>query len=99
MRTLDLDGVRTLLEYERGHGNRLPVVTVPQDRTAQLEQGARPRPTPPSRAERAGAAAHIELMIDRIVGPSSTMKSTGRMQTISGKITLTGICMAFSSAR
>jgi hypothetical protein len=32
-------------------------------------------------------------------GPSSTMNSVGRMQRISGKITLTGICIAFSSAR
>jgi hypothetical protein len=42
VRTLDLDGVRTLLDYERGHGNRLPVVTVLQNRVTQLEQGAQP---------------------------------------------------------
>ena len=32
-------------------------------------------------------------------GPSSTMNRVGRMQRISGKITFTGICIAFSSAR
>ena len=42
VRTLDLAGVRALLEYERGHGNRFPVVTVLQNRVTQLEQGAQP---------------------------------------------------------
>jgi hypothetical protein len=42
VRTLDLDGVRALLDYERGHGDRLPVVTVLENRLTQLEQGAQP---------------------------------------------------------
>src|SRR5665811_1052370 len=38
-------------------------------------------------------------MMPMTPGPMTTMNSTGRMQSMSGKITLTGICIALASAR
>ncbi len=40
IRSLDSAGVTTLLEYERAHGNRLPVVQVLERRLAGLRDGA-----------------------------------------------------------
>jgi hypothetical protein len=42
IRTLDVAGLRTVLEYERAHGNRAPAVTVMQNRLTELERGAQP---------------------------------------------------------
>jgi hypothetical protein len=42
IRSLDAAGVQTLLDYEKGHGNRLPVVTVLQNRLTSLHEGAQP---------------------------------------------------------
>jgi hypothetical protein len=42
IRTLDRDGLSTLLDYERRHGNRLPVTELMQARLAELESGAEP---------------------------------------------------------
>jgi hypothetical protein len=42
IRSLDAAGVQTLLDYEKGHGNRLPVVTVLQNRLTSLREGAQP---------------------------------------------------------
>jgi hypothetical protein len=42
IRTLDAAGLETLLEYERAHGNRLPVVTVMENRLSSLRDGAQP---------------------------------------------------------
>jgi hypothetical protein len=42
IRTLDAAGVETLLEYERAHGNRLPVVEVLRNRLSALHEGAQP---------------------------------------------------------
>lgn len=42
VRTLDADGVETLLAYERAHGDRLPVVNVLEQRLEQLRAGAEP---------------------------------------------------------
>ncbi len=39
VRTLDAAGVQTLLEYERAHGNRLPVVEVLENRLRALREG------------------------------------------------------------
>ncbi|QCW49803.1 hypothetical protein FE634_04150 [Nocardioides dongxiaopingii] len=40
IRSLDADGVTALLDYERAHGDRLPVVQVLQHRLTELEDGA-----------------------------------------------------------
>ena len=42
IRMLDAQGLETLLEYERGHANRLRVVTIMENRLAELRQGAQP---------------------------------------------------------
>jgi hypothetical protein len=42
IRTLDADALRTLLEYERGHANRIQVVTVMESRLTGLREGAQP---------------------------------------------------------
>jgi hypothetical protein len=42
IRTLDAQGLETLLEYERAHANRLQVVTVMENRLSALREGAQP---------------------------------------------------------
>jgi hypothetical protein len=42
VRTLDADGVQTLLGYERAHGNRVQVVVVLKNRLASLKAAAQP---------------------------------------------------------
>jgi hypothetical protein len=42
IRTLDRPGLQRLLEYERAHAHRLQVVTIMENRLAELEQGAQP---------------------------------------------------------
>jgi hypothetical protein len=48
IRSLDQAGVENLLEYERAHGNRAPVVTVLGNRLAALRSGAQPSDGDPS---------------------------------------------------
>jgi hypothetical protein len=50
IRTLDAAGVRTVLEYERAHGDRLPVVTVLEQRLTSLREGAEPSGGDPAAA-------------------------------------------------
>jgi hypothetical protein len=42
IRTLDADALGTLLEYERAHGNRLPVTELMGTRLDELRSGAEP---------------------------------------------------------
>lgn len=42
IRTLNLAGLQTLLDYERAHANRLQVVTIMEHRLASLQKGAEP---------------------------------------------------------
>ncbi|SFK87832.1 hypothetical protein [Geodermatophilus ruber] len=42
IRMLDADGVQKLLDYERAHGNRLPVVLVMESWLEELREGAQP---------------------------------------------------------
>ena len=50
IRTLDATGVRTLIDYEKAHGNRLPVVTVLENRLTSLQEGAQPSGGDPAAA-------------------------------------------------
>jgi hypothetical protein len=50
IRSLDAAGVETLLEYEKSHGNRLPVVTVLENRLTSLHEGAQPSGGDPAAA-------------------------------------------------
>ncbi|PZE84228.1 hypothetical protein [Curtobacterium sp. MCBD17_032] len=47
VRPLDRDQLQTLLDHERGHGDRLPVVQVLTSRIAALDAGAEPTGTVP----------------------------------------------------
>jgi hypothetical protein len=42
IRMLDAEGVQTLLEYERAHGNRANAVTILENRLSALREGAQP---------------------------------------------------------
>jgi hypothetical protein len=42
IRTLDAQGLQTVLEYEKAHANRLQVVTVMENRLSSLRDGAQP---------------------------------------------------------
>ena len=59
VRTLDADGVRELLAYERAHGDRLPVIEALGQRLDELHGGAEPSGGSPSgdAPEKAGPPA------------------------------------------
>jgi hypothetical protein len=42
IRTLDATGLQTLLDYEKGHANRIQVVSAMQTRLGSLKDGAQP---------------------------------------------------------
>ena len=42
IRGLDANGLATLLDYERHHGNRVPVISVLEARLNELDAGAEP---------------------------------------------------------
>jgi len=42
IRTLDAGGLTTLLNYERDHGNRVPVISVLEARLRELDAGEKP---------------------------------------------------------
>ncbi|MET7935583.1 hypothetical protein [Streptomyces sp. NPDC005322] len=48
IRPLNADDLRRLLEYERAHADRLPVIEVLTARLRQLESGAAPSPGEPA---------------------------------------------------
>ena len=50
IRSLDAAGIETLLRYEKAHGNRLPVVTVLENRLTSLREGAQPSSGDPAAA-------------------------------------------------
>jgi hypothetical protein len=79
IRTLDSDGITTLLAYEREHGNRLPVITVLENRLAELREGARPTEGSPSsvRPEQAPAPSGKEHASPQTQGPTINPPSQG----------------------
>src|SRR5919112_3054800 len=42
IRTLDAEGLTSLLNYERNHGNRVPVISMLEARLSELDAGAKP---------------------------------------------------------
>ncbi|RBY95506.1 hypothetical protein DQ237_13275 [Blastococcus sp. TF02-8] len=50
IRTLDVQGLETVLEYEKAHANRLQVVMVMENRLRSLRQGAQPSGGDPAAA-------------------------------------------------
>ena len=50
IRTLDATGLQTLLDYEKGHANRIQVVAAMQTRLSSLKDGAQPSGGDPNAA-------------------------------------------------
>jgi hypothetical protein len=50
IRTLDAAGLQTLLDYEKGHANRIQVVSAMQTRLSSLKDGAQPSGGDPNAA-------------------------------------------------
>ena len=50
IRTLDTAGLQTLLDYEKGHANRIQVVSAMQTRLGSLKDGAQPSGGDPAAA-------------------------------------------------
>ena len=79
IRTLDVAGVQTLLDYERAHGDRAPVVTVLENRLGALREGASPSggdPTAPA-AEAPPAAVGGSKVSEATTGPKMNPPSQG----------------------
>ncbi len=51
IRTLDADGLRAVMDYERAHAARLHVLQVLEHRLDQLEEGAQPSGGDPAAAQ------------------------------------------------
>jgi len=79
VRSLDQDGVSRLLEYERAHGDRLPVVEVLQARLDGLREGAEPSGGSPDAAapEAAPPAAAGSPVSPATEGPKINPPSHG----------------------
>jgi len=58
VRQLDADGLEKILAYERAHGNRMPVLTVLQQRLDEVRQGATPSGGDPDAAPPQGETRH-----------------------------------------
>ena len=56
---LDADGVRALLDYEKAHGNRLPVIQVLEHRIDALQNGAEPSGTIPASMPEVSTGADV----------------------------------------
>ncbi|WP_104524015.1 hypothetical protein [Blastococcus atacamensis] len=79
IRTLDLQGLETLLEYERAHANRVQVVTIMENRAQSLREGAQPSggdPAAPA-ADDPGHAAGGSKASEATTGPAMNPPSQG----------------------
>ena len=79
IRTLDADGLQTVLAYEREHANRLQVVTVMENRLSALRDGAQPSggdPAAPA-ADDPAHAATTSRVSEATSGPPVNPPSQG----------------------
>ena len=79
IRTLEAADLQTLLDYEKAHGNRLPVVQVLQNRLTALHQGAQPSGGDPAAIapEAAAGAAGGSKVSEATSGPPMNPPSHG----------------------
>jgi hypothetical protein len=79
VRTLDTDAVEELLAYERGHANRLPVVSMLEARLTQLREGAQPSGGSPhgTQPEQASDPTDTEPASPQTQGPPVNPPSQG----------------------
>jgi hypothetical protein len=79
VRTLDGAEVATLLDYEREHGQREPVITILEERLSALERGAEPSGGSPlgARPEDASPPEGPEQASPQTTGPPINPPSQG----------------------
>ncbi len=78
IRTLEAANLQTLLDYEKAHGNRLPIVEVMENRLQALREGAQPSggdpaavPTPEAGPGAAGGSKVSEATSGPPMNPPS----------------------------
>lgn len=79
IRTLDATGLQTLLDHERGHANRLQVVTAMEHRLRALQEGAQPSggdPAAPAADDPVAASAGSKVS-EATTGPKINPPSQG----------------------
>lgn len=79
IRTLDAQGLQTLLDYERGHANRIQVVQIMEHRLSSLKAGAQPSggdPAAPA-ADDPVPVAHGSPVSEATSGPAVNAPSHG----------------------
>lgn len=74
---LDEQGLQRLLDYERAHGDRLPVVQVLENRIEALRQGAEPSGAVPTTAPEVSAASGGSPVSPETAGPPVNPPSQG----------------------
>ncbi|TFV51928.1 hypothetical protein [Blastococcus sp. TF02A-35] len=79
IRTLDAQGLETVLEYERAHANRLQVVTIMENRLQSLREGAQPSGGDPAAAaaDDPVAASTGSKVSEATTGPAMNPPSQG----------------------
>jgi hypothetical protein len=79
IRTLDAEGLQTVLDYEREHANRLQVVTVMENRLSALRDGAQPSGGDPAAAasDDPAHAANTSRVSEATSGPPVNPPSHG----------------------
>ncbi|MGY2129225.1 hypothetical protein [Blastococcus sp. SYSU DS0617] len=79
IRTLDAEGLQTLLDYEQGHANRIQVVQTMKNRLASLKEGAQPSggdPAAPAADDPQHAAGGSKVS-EATTGPAMNPPSQG----------------------
>lgn len=74
---LDGTGLQRLLDYERAHGNRLPVVQVLENRLEALRQGAEPSGGVPSASPEVSETSAGSAVSPETSGPPINPPSQG----------------------
>jgi hypothetical protein len=79
IRALDVQGLTTLLEYERAHANRVQVVTIMETRLSGLQDGAQPSDGDPAApaADDPVHTAHGSKVSEATSGPPINPPSQG----------------------
>jgi hypothetical protein len=80
IRTLDAEGVQTLLDYETSHGNRLQVVQIMRNRLTSLKSGAQPSGGDPAADVTSEAPEHAaggSKVSEATTGPKINPPSAG----------------------
>ncbi|WP_346622852.1 hypothetical protein [Blastococcus montanus] len=79
IRTLDEQGLQTVLEYERAHANRVQVVTIMENRLQALREGAEPSGGDPaaSAADDPSHARGGSKVSEATTGPAMNPPSQG----------------------